>query len=291
MSQTGMTLSDEIARDLPHRLRSAAAKPERLTLAFLASAYGVSATPVRQAIERLAAEGVVERLPNGRLVLARRGSKSRRRRAPSAKASLPLAEIVEREVLRRSLRGDDEFLREEALAERFGVGRTRLRTVLHGLAGAGVVQHVERCGWRARPFQHQDMLAFLDVRATLELQALDLAKTRLVDADLRAFLRGNGDDAIAARTLDNGLHAYFIEKADNHYLAAFFASHGRYYARLFDFAAVDADRLEEMAGQHTEILEHLCKRRWARARVALRHHIHSQAPVLSAAIERPRSER
>ena len=201
-----------------------------------------------------------------------------------------MTETVEREVLHKSLRGELGFLREEAFAERLAVGRTRLRGILHELAGKGVIEHVERCGFRARPFQQHDMLAFLEVRATLEVQALDLAKHQLDDRYLVAFLRGNDQDAIAANAIDNGLHDYFVKKANNHYLAAFFASHGRYYARLFDFATIDAGRLTEMAGQHTEILEHARARRFARARTALRHNIQSQAPVLSAAIAQLKSD-
>ncbi|MFT4840376.1 MAG: DNA-binding GntR family transcriptional regulator [Planctomycetota bacterium] len=290
-----MTLTDDITRDLGQRIRAHRATAEQLTLAALANEYGVSATPVRQALARLVDNGLVERLANGRLSPGRRTAKRRSgqpaqtsRAAPgeSTRLSTRLTETVEREVLRRSLRGDHEFLREEAFAESMNVGRTQLRRVLHTLAGAGVVEHVERRGWRARPFQRDDMLAFLDVRATLEVQALDLAKARISDPDLARFLLGNNDDAVAAGAIDNDLHAYFVEKANNHYLAAFFASHGRYYSRLFDFAAVDANLLEEMANQHSEILEHIRAKHWARARTTLRHHIHSQAPVLSAAIER-----
>ena len=285
-----MTLTDDITRDLTQRLRAQRQMPEQLTLAALANEYGVSATPIRQALARLMDSGLVERLANGRLATGR-GTSQRRHARPARKPrpaiaeSVSLTETVEREVLRRSLRGKHEFLREEAFAERMGVGRTQLRSVLHALAGAGVVEHVERRGWRARPFQRDDMLAFLDVRATLEVQALDLAKARINDTDVTQFLIGNSGDAVAAGAIDNDLHAYFVEKANNHYLAAFFASHGRYYSRLFDFAAADANRLEDMAGQHSEILQHIRAKHWARARTTLRHHIHSQAPVLSAAIE------
>lgn len=299
-----MTLTDDITRDLTARLRCQSATPEQLTLSALAAEYGVSATPVRLALAQLIDSGLLERLANGRLLPKRRRGRARRKLAPtptpsgpptmrpatrgsatSRSGATPLSETVEREVLRRSLRGAHEFLREEAFAERLGVGRTQLRRVLHALAGAGVVEHVERRGWRARPFQRDDMLAFLEVRATLEVQALDLAKVHMEDVDLVRFLHGNDAEAVAAGAIDNGMHAYFVNKADNHYLAAFFASHGRYYSRLFDFAAVDANRLEDMASQHSEVLEHVRRKRWARARAALRHHIHSQAPVLSAAIE------
>lgn len=288
-----MTLVDDITNDLDRRIRQRRANPDQLTLASLAREYGVSATPVRQALARLEEQGLLRRHDNGRLRLAGNlpARTSRRQRSrQAAHETAQLTDTVEREILRRSMRGDHDFLREEAFAERLGVGRTQLRRVLHSLAGAGVVEHVERRGWRARPFHRDDMLAFLDVRATLESQALDLARPHLQDEAIERFLAGNDDDAVAAGMIDNALHAYFVERADNHYLTAFFASHGRYYARLFDFAAVDADRLAEMAGQHSDILRHVRSKHWARARTALQHHIHSQAPVLGAAIDRLTSQ-
>lgn len=280
-----MTIAQHIERDLAERIRSRRGPPLRLTLGALATEYGVSATPVRQAIDRLVDTGVLTRLENGRLSASARPKGQRRRSRPATEERDVGAE-VEHHVLRMSLRGEHGFVREEAFAERLGVGRTRLRRVLHELAGAGVLEHVDRRGWRPRPFHRDDMRAFLDVRATLEMQALDLAQGRLDRDELQRLRRGNDADAVARGHIDNDLHAYFVQQAGNHYLATFFASHGRYYSRLFDYAAVGADRLEEMAGQHTEILEHAERRRWARARAALREHIHSQAPVLGAAIDR-----
>lgn len=285
-----MTLALDIERDLAERIRRRSALPDRLTVRALAAHYGVSATPVRRAIEGLEREGWLERLGNGRLVARRRagatGRSGRCRRGARDGAEVPLEERVEREVLLMSLRGEAGFLREDPLAERMGVGRTRLRQVLHELAGAGFLDHVVRRGWRARPFDRGDMLAFLDVRVTLEQQALDLARPTLEVAALERFAAGNDRAAVAARQLDNGLHAYFVECSGNHYIRAFFSTHGRYYSRLFDHAAVDADALGEMAAQHVEILEHAGARRWARARRALAHHICSQAPVLGAVIDR-----
>ncbi|MFK7743180.1 MAG: FCD domain-containing protein [Planctomycetota bacterium] len=295
-----VTIAEHIEQDLAERVRAKAGPrrvtDEQLTLVALAREYSVSTTPVRHAIAGLLQRGVLKRKPDGRLGVARASSKpagsgtrrarSRESARPLHDASAELTEAVERHVLQLSMRGDAAFVREQAFAERLDVGRTRLRRVLHELAGAGVVEHVERRGFRTRPFQRADMLAFLDVRATLECRALDLARAQLDGSVLAAVAVGNGAAAVAAGHIDNGLHAHIVECANNQYLAAFFASHGRYYARLFDFAAEDTDRLGEMADQHTEILAHIAQRRWARCRRALRHHIHSQGPVLAQAIER-----
>lgn len=291
-----MTIAEHIEQDLRVRLRRPSTGP-RLTIDALAREYGVSPTPVRRAIDALVTDGVLERLANGRLAVAAveelaagaANRPGRRRRAAASRAPDPadaLSDQVEREVLMLSLRGEHGFLREQAFAERLGVGRTRLRRALHELAGAGLVEHVERCGWRARPVRQSDVRAFLDVRATLEAQALDLARPHLDDSDLQRFADGNDMAAVRRRKLDNGLHAYFVARSQNQYIAAFFQSHGRFYMRLFDHATVDRGRTAEMAGQHREILAHARARRWAKARRALQHHIHSQAPVLGAVLAR-----
>ncbi|MAG92646.1 MAG: transcriptional regulator, partial [Planctomycetaceae bacterium] len=77
----------------------------------------------------------------------------------------------------------------------------------------------------------------------------------------------------------NQLHRYFIDRSENRYIKEFFASHGGYYTALFDYAALGASVVKEMAEQHREVLSHALARRWAKARKALAHHIRSQQPV------------
>ena len=77
------------------------------------------------------------------------------------------------EVIRKSLEGEGAYLREEATAERFGVGRTAIRQAFLHLAGRGLIVHVPRCGWRVRAFDQADMVAYLEVREVLEIKALD----------------------------------------------------------------------------------------------------------------------
>jgi len=277
-----VTIADWIERDLAHRIRAGARLPEPWSIVGIAAEYDVSATPVRRALAGLEEAGLVRRLDNGRFE-PRRG----RRRAGSApERPESFVDVLSREVLMMGLRGESGFVREEALAERFGVGRTRLRRGLHRLAGGGLIEHVPRRGWRVRPFSHDDVRSFIDVRATLEVQALDLARGRLEPDVLERIVRGNGPGAVDREALDNSLHAYFVERSRNHYIAAFFETHGRYHMTLFDHATVDAAAVDEMAGQHVEILQHCLAGRWERAKAALEAHIHAQVPVLGAVVER-----
>lgn len=273
------TISKFIARDLAERLR-APLPADELTLHRLAAHYRVSPTPVRQAVRVLLGEGVLRRDENGRLAVGNALPYE------SASASLPASADWEsdlvQEILRRSLTGSGgDYLREEAMARRFGVGRTVLRQAFSRLAGKGLLEHVPRCGWRVRTFDEADLEAYLVAREALELTALDLARDRLDPDELRAMLENN-----TAAHLDNRLHRYWIDRADNPYIRDFFDRHGLYYTALFDFAAPEADVLSEMADQHRAILTALLDRDWEQAKRALADHIRSQRPIVKRLLAR-----
>lgn len=280
-----ITISDHIKRDLSSRIGSGQGPPADLTLSALSRHYGVSFTPVREAIRDLIAEGVLAKQDNGRLQIH---SVRTERLAPvlNEMPSAPpnraaeLETALAGEVIALSLRGESAYLREEATALRFGVGRTAIRQALAHLAGRGLVIHVPRCGWRVREFDEADLDNYLDVRELLELKALDLARPRLIAADLRRMLAGNVPEGSSPR-LDNNLHRYLIDKAGNAYIRDFFDRHGAYYTTLFDYAAPETHVMAEMARQHRAILRALIDRDWQRARRTLSQHIRGQRPIVT----------
>ncbi len=65
------TLTEQVCQNLREALIGGMFPPgERLTMRFVATALGVSLTPVREALGILAAEGVLEMLPNRTLIVA-----------------------------------------------------------------------------------------------------------------------------------------------------------------------------------------------------------------------------
>ncbi|MBI1372304.1 MAG: GntR family transcriptional regulator [Phycisphaera sp.] len=292
-----MTIAERIADDLERRVGQDRDVPEDWTLAALAELYGVSITPVREAVGALVDRDVLIRDDNGRVRVnpARLGSNPARRGASAGPASADALAIrpddptkaITDAVVELSITGHDEYLREEVAAERFGVGRTVVRRVFGELAGKGMLTHVPRCGWRVRPYRKRDMRDYLAVRETLELEALGAAWDRFDDAVLAEMLHGNrpATRGKSAR-IDNRLHRYWIELADNRYITDFFDRHGAYYDALFDHAAPSAERVSEMADQHRAILEALLARDRRAAQRALSRHIRSQAPVVAQMIER-----
>lgn len=278
-----MTLSTYIQEDLQSHIEAAQALPCELTLPGMAAHYQVSLSPVRTAVRALLDAGYLRKEQNGRLTInpMRAGVNGDSRTLTKPAPPPDWQEIITRDLMFTSLRGDPGFLREEATASRYGISRTVVRQVFSRLAGKGLMEHVPRSGWRVRRFDEADMCAYLEVREILEQKALALAQAKLARADLESMLVGN---PIPQRgkpvQLDNRIHAYLVEKADNFYLRDFFERHGEYYMLLFERAALEAQVVAEMAAQHRTLLQALLAEDWESARQALVGHIRAQRPIM-----------
>jgi DNA-binding GntR family transcriptional regulator len=272
-----MTLAAFIRDDLRSRLLGGEAGA--LTLRELSGRYGTSPTPVRRAVAALVREGLLRRSAGGRLAPS---PARRRRRPPPPPRPGGWERLLERELLRSSLRGETAFVREVSAARRLGTGRTALRRVLARLVAAGLLEDVPRRGRRVRPFREAEMRAFLEVRELLELKALDLAFARLPRPELEALLEENrGGSRVDAR-----LHSLLVERAGNPFIADFFRRHGAYFSTLFHYAARDAAVARLMAADHRRLLRAVLDGRRRDARLVLQAHIRAQAPVLRRLMRR-----
>ncbi|MBL8849327.1 MAG: GntR family transcriptional regulator, partial [Planctomycetaceae bacterium] len=274
-----MSMAAYITSDLTAQLRSG--EPlvvTELTLDSLAAYYKVSYTPVRMAINELVSEGLLVRGSNRRLKVAahqrRRSSKS-----PSLRPERPrdLFKVVSTDLVQVSLKGEAVFLREEVTAEKYGVSRTVIRNILHRLAGEGLLEHLPRRGWRLKAFQMDDLRAFTDVREVLELKALELARPKLVAADLQRMLEANAPPRTTEELprSDESLHEYFITLAANPHIRSFLEGPAsRFYRLLLKWEeAYSSDVASKVAEEHRRILEALLTRNWRGARQALSDHI------------------
>src|SRR5690606_12184813 len=95
------------------------------------------------------------------------------------------------DLVRLSLEGKPVYLREEVTAEKYDISRSAIRNIFHRLAGEGILDHIPRRGWRLRPFRQVDLQAYIEVRESLELKALDLSIERLDQFELRRMLEAN----------------------------------------------------------------------------------------------------
>ena len=283
-----MNISQYIENDLTEKIRSGEQLPDKLTLTSLATEYEVSLTPVRVALENLIQSNFILKGENGRLTinLRKRAKKqNRKRKVDQGLQWRNWDEIITEDVIHQSIKGELIYLREESAAQRYGVGRTVIRQVFNRLAGAGLIDRVPRRGWRVHPFREQDMLDYIDIRETLELKALKLARKRLDPALLKEFLTANSPNAKGKPQLDNRLHQYWIEQSENRYIRSFFAQFGVYYSYLFSYSTVATAVIEEKAAEHRKILRALLRKDWDAASSALQKHIRNQRPNLAHLFE------
>ena len=235
-----MSIATFIKQDLIANIRSGEIGSDRLTLDALSKRYRVSATPVRAAVRELIEEKYLKKGNNGRLAVQ---VESLGGAASAPQQPSDWGEVIANDLVQMSLEGVPVLLREETTAEKYGISRSSIRQIFHRLAGRGILQHLPRRGWQLRPFRQADLDAYIDMRVTLELKALELAWPRLVDEDLQAILDGNCLPANSEdRPIsDNSLHAYLIEKSKNPFIADFFDRHGEYYNALFEWENLDRE--------------------------------------------------
>jgi DNA-binding GntR family transcriptional regulator len=277
-----MSIVTFIKQDLIASIRSGEVGSDRLTLDALSKRYRVSATPVRVAVRELIDERYLKKGENGRLAIHFDSPTGPTTASPEVPADW--GQIIANDLVQLSLEGVPVLLREETTAEKYGISRSSIRQIFHRLAGRGILEHLPRRGWQLRPFRQADLDAYIDMRVTLELKALELAWPRLVDEELQAMLKGNRlpanpDDRPIS---DNSLHAYLIEKSKNPFIADFFDRHGEYYNALFEWESLDRDAQIQEVRHHREILKALLRRDRPAAERALVDHICNNHPMLLA---------
>jgi DNA-binding GntR family transcriptional regulator len=276
-----MSVAAFIKQDLIANIRSGDIGSDRLTLDALSKRYQVSATPVRAAVRELVEERYLTKGENGRLSIR---FESRSSAAPAPKMPTDWGEVIANDLIQLSLDGAAVLLREETTAQKYGISRSSIRQIFHRLAGRGILRHLPRRGWQLRPYRQADLDAYIDMRVTLELKALELAWPRLVDEDLQTMLDGNrlpigpGEPPVC----DNSLHAYLVAKSQNPFIADFFDRHGEYFNALFEWESLDRDAQIQAVRHHHEILEALLRRDRPAAERALVNHIRNNHPVLLA---------
>lgn len=259
----GMKLPEKVILGLRYQ-HAHGLLPATLTLQQLADMFGVSLTPVRQAVAQLVEGGELVRRSGGRLQVGRMLPAGE----DPAAASGPEQKLENWLIGRMLLDTAAQFLREEDLSRRFGVGRTVLRRMLSHWAGSGLIEHVPRRGWRLAPITDDDIRGFIEVRTELECIALRSSWPRLDRKRLRELreLNTGGD-------MDNSLHDEWIRGCANRSLRSFFIREAPLYADLFSHAIAAPELRALAARQHVAILDAILRDEQALALRLLAEHI------------------
>jgi len=279
-----MLITDYIEQDIRQQIIENGAISGPLTLDGISHRYGVSVMPVRGAVERLIAEGFLIKDPRGRLsVNSKKTLNNANAELEPSFTGLPADYFPEirKEVICRSLRGESGFFRVSELAERYDVGRTKAQNLLQRLAIEGLVEHHARRGWKIRPFQSTDLESFIEARVVLELTAFDRARERLDPDHIDFLYKANSPSKDSAgERLDDSLHQYWIDLAENHYIADFVDRSGRFYDTLYHNATIDETLTAQLAKQHRTILRSIQRADWDEAKSAIAEDLWSLHPIL-----------
>jgi DNA-binding GntR family transcriptional regulator len=277
-----MNWSEFITADLRAKIQQRQNMPLKFTLTKLAQIYDVSIAPVRVSVKKLISEGLLIKRQNGRLELKKRiESEVGFVTGPLPEFPADSYDVIARDLVVSSLKGQPVFLREVNIAKRYKIGRSRVRRILGRLSGEGIVDHIPRRGWRLRPFNQADLDSFLEIREVLELKAIDLAIGKLDKKDLQEILSGNiSPQASEYLKVDNTLHRYIIEKSQNRYIRDFFEHYGKYYEILFEWEDYDLDSAIMAVRHHRAIIKALLRGDRKAAKKAMADHIRNNHTFL-----------
>lgn len=210
----------------------------------------------------------------------------------------------------RVLRGDVPVgtrLRQEALAEEFGVSRTPVREALRQLQATGLVELLPNRGAVVRGPSAREIREAYEVRAELEGLAARLAAERISDRDVvrlreaQALFRKSVTTLIARRArrpapwkdesvwvrANDLFHQAILDAAGNGRLNDTIADLHRSFPRDLTWTALSQSSrlLEENVHQHDAILEAIERRDPEEARRRMVEHVRSAGELVSLHFE------
>jgi DNA-binding GntR family transcriptional regulator len=222
----------------------------------------------------------------------------------------PLVDRLAGEIQARVLSGATPVgtrLRQEALADEFGVSRTPVREALRQLQASGLVELLPNRGAVVRGPSAREIREAYEVRAELEGLAAELAAERISDRDLRRLQEAQRLFQDAVETLiarrarrrepwkDESLwvqandlfHQAILDASANARLADTIADLHRSFPRNLTWAALSRSSrlLEENVEQHQAVLDAIERRDPAEARRSMVEHVRSAGELVTLHFE------
>ena len=172
----------------------------------------------------------------------------------------------------------DTHLKEEALAEEFGVSRTPVRETLRQLEQDGLVQLLPKRGARILGFTVDDVEEIYEIRESLEVQALETSAPLISIQglmDIRNLIQQSApsQDFHLHEQIDARLHGYFIIASGKRRLIAMLNQLFRLIQRFRELGFKDKIVREMAAQEHLALIDALTARNREEASMALRKHI------------------
>jgi len=182
-------------------------------------------------------------------------------------------------------------LREDALMEEMGIGRTPLREAVKRLALENLVEVQPRRGTFVTEVEAADIQNITEVRAELEAYAAELAANRL-DPETRSMgetllreieaLDGGGDQENLMR-FDERIHRFTWEAARNPHLTQTLERYFTHSLRIWYLVLDRVPTLGHAVHDQTQLLEAILDRNGPHARTIMHEHVLAfQRAILTA---------
>lgn len=204
-----------------------------------------------------------------------------------------VADRLRRAILDGSLR-PGEWLRQERLAQEYGVSQMPVREAFKALEGEGLVEHVPYRGVRVVAFEPEDVEDLYAMRAFLEGRAARAAARVINPEELDELHRLQQqmagwmapEDLMRYREANRRFHLVIIQSSKRSYLIRTLAQLWSAFPTMlmgnFDVTAVRplSDRDDEDIAEHEAIIQALEARDGDRADLLVRGHIEATAQHL-----------
>jgi DNA-binding GntR family transcriptional regulator len=278
-------LQQEVADGILRALRADGVAPgTHLTESALAARLRVSRTPVRAALDRLAAEGIVARRPNrGVALLVAPPAPPGGDPGPGDGADQVEAAMV-RVARDRETGALPEEISEAALMRRYGLGRAEVQRVLARFADLGMVARRPGYGWEFVPSVLDDAVREESYRFRLVVEPAALLEPGFAldpgfVADMRqrhqAVLAGPWDAAAAVRffEMNAAFHEGLAAASGNRFLLAAVRRKNQ-MRRLSNYRwGYGTARVAVSCREHLEILDRLAHGDREVAAALMRRHL------------------
>lgn len=183
------------------------------------------------------------------------------------------------------------WLREDSIADEFGVSRTPVRDALRQLAQDGLVEMIPKRGSRSLGFTLDDLEEAFSIRRNLELLALEralptLRLDRLMEIRRKIIALEGTDDPQVHASLDNEFHTIIMNAADGKRLPMMLGSLYRIMASFRELGFMDAEVRRSARAEHLEIIDRLIARDTVGASALLRDHVDATKTRILATVIR-----
>ncbi|MBQ2678778.1 MAG: GntR family transcriptional regulator [Firmicutes bacterium] len=211
---------------------------------------------------------------------------------------LPLREIVYNTLREAILNGklqSEERLMENQLAQRLGVSRTPIREALRMLAQENLVGIVPRKGAQVLKMSEKDVKDILEVRASLETLAVELAAIRITDEEVASLKKIHKNFVKAVNSaefsdmadLDANFHDVIFRASKNDKLLSIVNNLKiQLYRYRLAYLKYTEDNRKLAVKQHNELIKAIENHDSAKAKEVAAKHIKSQSEAIIEVIEK-----